>query len=63
MLKIKIDELSSEQRSCLAHAFDHGISQFIEFGVNEFIGVHLGVHKNLLIQERAGVWSYGQIKR
>ena len=51
MLKNKINQLSSEQRKRLAHAFDYGISQFVKFGNNEFIGVHIGSSKQFLIKE------------
>ena len=62
-IKSKIQQLNLQERRQLSHAFDCGISQYIEFGDNEFIGVHLEYKKakQLQIKEQVGVWSYGRI--
>lgn len=62
-IKSKMQELSIQQRKQLAHAFDNGFSQHIEFGDNEFIGVHLDYKntKQLQIKEQVGVWTYGEV--
>ena len=62
-IKNQIERLSLQQRRQLAHSFDCGISQFIEFGDGEFVGVHLTLerNKNLKIEEQTGVWSYGKV--
>ncbi len=64
-IKSKIEGLTIEQRRLLAHSFDNMFNQYIEFGDNEFIGVHLDLekHKNLKIEETVGVWSYGKINK
>ena len=64
-IKSKIEGLTIEQRRLLAHSFDNIFSQYIEFGDNEFIGVHLDIskNKNLQILDSVGVWSYGKIQR
>lgn len=64
-IKSKMQELSIQQRKQLAHAFDQGFSQHIEFGIDEFIGVHLDrkITKQLQIKEIVGVWSYGTIAK
>jgi hypothetical protein len=64
-IKLKIEQLSLQERRQLSHAFDHGISQFIVIsGTNEFVGVHLIQQRNkhLQILEEVGVWSYGHLK-
>lgn len=62
-IKNQIERLSIQEKRQLAHAFDCGISQFIEFGDNEFVAVHINQqrNKNLDIKETIGVWSYGEI--
>ncbi len=62
-IKSQIERLSLQERRQLSHAFDLGISQYVEFGINEFIAVHLepGRVKHLQIEEQTGVWSYGRI--
>lgn len=64
-IKAKIEQLSLQERRQLSHAFDCGISQYVEFGDNEFVGVHLepGRIKYLQIKETIGVWSYGIITK
>lgn len=63
-IKSKIELLTSEQRRQLAHAFDHGFSQFVEFGGDQFVGVNIDVKrtKNLTINEQVGAWSCGVVK-
>jgi len=60
-IRDKLDQLNIQERRQLAHAFDNGFSQHIEFGENEFVGVHLNTQKakQLQIKETVGVWSYG----
>jgi len=64
-IKEKLDQLSLQERRQLAHAFDNGFSQHIEFGKNEFVGVHLNVQKTkqLQVKETVGVWSYGTVTK
>ena len=64
-IKVQIERLSLQERRQLAHAFDHGFSQFVTIsGTNEFVGVHLDSKrvKHLNIVEQTGVWSYGYTK-
>ncbi len=62
-IKQQIERLNLQERRQLSHAFDCGISQYIEFGDNEFIGVHLEHKKakQLRIKETVGVWCYGEV--
>ena len=64
-IKSKIEGLTIEQRRLLAHSFDNMFNQYIEFGNNEFIGVHLDLekHKNFQVLDSIGVWSYGKINK
>lgn len=63
-IKFKIDRLSLQQRRQLSHAFDCEIPQFVSFGNNEFVGVHLNFarYRHLQVIDQVGVWSYGTIK-
>jgi hypothetical protein len=62
-IKEKIEQLSIQERRQLSHAFDCQVAQFVKFGDNEFVGVHIDPshHKNLKIKKVLGVWSYGTI--
>lgn len=64
-IKVKIDQLSLQERRQLSHSFDHGFAQYVEFGDNEFLGVHLDFNRiqHLQVKEQAGVWSYGFINK
>jgi len=64
-IKAQIERLTLEQRRQLSHAFDHGFSQFVKFGDNEYIGIHINSTNfpNLEILESTGVWSYGKIRK
>lgn len=64
-VKIHIERLTKQEKRQLAHAFDNGFSQYIEFGDNEFVAVHLDQNrtKHLHIIEQTGVWSYGTTKK
>lgn len=63
MIKNKIEQLDLQARRRLSHAFDVELSQYVEFGNNEFIGVNIDLRRfrNLQILEEVGVWSYGKI--
>lgn len=62
-IKIQIEKLSLQERRQLSHAFDHGFAQHVEFGDNEFVGVHLNFNRtrHLQLKEQVGVWSYGRV--
>lgn len=64
-IKQHIERLTVQERRQLSHAFDCEVSQFIEFGDNEFVGVHLDHKriKHLQVEENLGIWSYGRVKR
>lgn len=63
-IKNQIEKLNLQERRQLAHAFDCGISQYIQIpDTNNFVGVHLDQqrNKNLQIIETTGVWCSGRI--
>jgi len=64
-IKDKIDQLTIQERRQLSHAFDCQVAQFVKFGDNEFVGVHIdpNQHPHLSVQKVLGVWSYGTIKQ
>lgn len=64
-VKDKIEKLTLQERRQLSHAFDCNVPQFVEFGNNEFVGVHLIPERfpNLRVITSVGVWSYGYVKR
>lgn len=64
-IKDKIEKLTLQERRQLSHAFDCQVSQYVEFGNNEFVGVHLDPNrlKHLNITKSVGVWSYGTVKK
>ena len=59
MIKDILTKLTEEQRAQLMHAFENGFDQHIELDDNKFIGVNIQETSNLVIEERAGDWSYG----
>lgn len=64
-IKHQIENLTIQQRRQLSHAFDCQIPQVVEFGNNEFVGVHLDPKRfpNLQIINSIGVWSYGTVNK
>ena len=61
MIKEVLDNLRTEQRRQLMHAFEHGFSQVVELPMNSFIGVNVKMNHDLLITETAGSWAYGKV--
>jgi len=61
-LKERIGSLSAEQQRQLYYAFEHDISQYVEVGESQFIGVNVGNTKNLRVVDSAGVWAFGNIQ-
>jgi len=62
-IKSILDALPSEQRKRLMHAFENQFTQHVQLDDNKFIGVHVPSGSNLAIEEIAGCWSYGTIKK
>lgn len=64
-IKAQIERLTIQERRQLSHAFDCQIPQYVEFGNNEFVGVHLNPKRypNLQVKNTVGVWSYGTINK
>lgn len=54
--------LSPSEKATLDYAREYGLSQFIRFGDNRFIGVNAERISYLVIEEKAGDWSIGTIK-
>lgn len=59
-LKSKLDNLTTEQRRRLMHAFEIHIVQYVKLPDNYFVGVNISI-PGFKIIEQTGVWSYGQI--
>jgi len=62
-IKSVLDNLTSEQRRRLFHAFDNGFGQYVELSDSRFIGVNIGNVPNLEADEHVGVWSLGRINK
>ena len=61
-LKSTLDKLKPSDRARLMHAFENSFSQHVNLPDDRFIGVNV-VGANFKVEEQAGVWSYGTIKR
>ena len=61
MIKKILARLTDQQRSQLMTAFEGQFEQYIILHNGKFIGVNVRPIKGLLIEESAGVWSYGSI--
>jgi len=54
--------LSPKEKATLDYAREYGLSQFIRYGENRFIGINAERISFLQIEETAGQWSIGTIK-
>ncbi len=61
MLKSILQNLESEDRRRLMHAFDNEFAQHVEYAPGRFIGVNIQNTSHLKIDTRIGVWSEGEI--
>lgn len=61
MIKRILARLTDQERSQLMTAFEGMFEQYIELPDGKFIGVNVRPIKGLLIEESAGVWSYGTV--
>lgn len=62
ILKSVLDNLIKVDRDRLMHAFEQHFSQFILLPNDKFIGVNIA-NNNFQIEEQAGNWSFGTIKK
>ena len=62
MIKEILDKLKDSERRRLLYAFENNMSQYIEVGSYEFVGVNVEQCLHLRIVESSGLWSYGFIK-
>ena len=62
-IKDTFQTLTDKQKALLNYAFQHGISQFVEYAEARFIGVNTEHISNLVVEQKAGVWNVGQIKK
>mgnify|MGYP007025393653 CR=1 FL=1 len=61
-VKNVMDNLDSDQRQVLMHAFNNELPQFVKLPKGQFIGVNIrGNYPNLKIESEVGVWSIGTI--
>ena len=58
-----LDSLEPPKRAQLMYAFEHDLTQFIEFESGKFIGVNTDYVKHLKSTTAAGKWRLGEIKR
>jgi len=57
-----LSTLTANQKATLDYAREHGLSQFIRYGNNQFVGVNAERITYLQIESTAGQWSIGIIK-
>ena len=62
-IKSTLDSLPPEKRRQLLYAFENEFAQFIELPDGKFIGVNVTPIKHLHVEESAGVWAVGAIKK
>ena len=62
-IKSTLDSLSVEQQRQLLYAFENEFAQFIELPNKRFIGVNVSPIKHLRVEESAGAWAIGEIKK
>jgi len=58
-----LDGLDTAKRAQLMYAFEHDLTQFIEFESGQFIGVNTDFVKHLKPTSSAGKWRLGEIKQ
>jgi len=51
-----LDDLDAAKRAQLMYAFEHDLTQFIEFEAGRFIGVNTDFVKHLKVETSAGKW-------
>jgi len=59
----RLNNLTVEQRRQLSYAFENQFSQYVEIGNGKIVGVNVAALKNIKIEESAGTWVYGEIKK
>jgi len=59
----RLNNLTVDQRRRLQYAFENQFSQYVEIGNGKFVGVNVTTLKHLKIEESAGTWVYGEIKK
>ena len=59
-----LKQLPKEDRTLLNYAFEHGLSQYVEYTPGKFVGVNIAKEnfKNLTHETVAGNWSKGEIR-
>jgi hypothetical protein len=64
LLTIKdiLDSLDSKNKRKLYYAFEHSLSQYVNYHNGKFIGVNVTRNQSLNIEQTIGVWSIGTIK-
>lgn len=64
MISIKelLGLLNKNEQATLYYAYQHGISQFVEYTPGRFIGVHAERIPRLHIEQVRGQWSSGSIR-
>jgi len=62
-IKQTIDSLNQEQKRKLMYAFENQLTQYVELPDSRYVGVNTERLKHLNPEQKAGVWSYGTIKK
>jgi len=62
-IKEILNSLDALDKAKLMYAFEHGLSQFVEFEQGQFIGVNTDYIKRLKSETTVGVWSIGCIAK
>ena len=61
LMNLILVRLSKRQQELLVYAAREGISQFVEYEPNRYIGVDAQYNRRLIIEEEDGIWSIGRI--
>jgi hypothetical protein len=57
-----LDRLTPAQKDKLKYAFEHQLSQYVEYEPGKYVGVNTGNAKNLSVEQCAGSYYAGDLK-
>jgi len=59
-VKQVLDSLQRKDRDLLFYAFENGLTEIVDLGNGEFIGVNVDGQPNISIAQSAGRWCIGR---